>query len=163
MKVYKDVISGDELFSDSYPVKVIDDVVYEVEGKFVNKVEGGDYGIGGEEGETFDAQQVRVINVVDASRLQQTSFDKKSYMAHIKAYMKAVKEKLDQDNPSRVAAFQTGAQNYVKKMLGNFDEYQFYTGESMNPDGSVVLLFYRPDGITPVFHVWKDGVIEEKF
>ncbi len=33
MKVYLDVFTGDELCSDSYPMKVVDDVYYEVEGK----------------------------------------------------------------------------------------------------------------------------------
>jgi hypothetical protein len=33
MKVYIDVFTGDELCSDSYPMKVVDDVYYEFEGK----------------------------------------------------------------------------------------------------------------------------------
>ncbi|CAM2730542.1 unnamed protein product, partial [Rotaria socialis] len=40
MKVFIDVFTGDELCSDSYPMKVIDDVYYEVEGK--NIVESND-------------------------------------------------------------------------------------------------------------------------
>ena len=43
-----------------------------------------------------------------------------------------------------VKAFQTGAQKYVKeKLLPNFKDYEFYTGESMNPDGMIALLNYR--------------------
>ncbi len=33
MKIFFDVFTGDELCSDSYPMKVVDDVYYEVEGK----------------------------------------------------------------------------------------------------------------------------------
>merc|ERR1712076_171237 len=33
MKIYKDVFSGDELFSDTYPMKLVDDCMYEVYGK----------------------------------------------------------------------------------------------------------------------------------
>jgi len=33
MKIYKDVFSGDELFSDTYPMKLVDDCIYEVYGK----------------------------------------------------------------------------------------------------------------------------------
>ena len=33
MKIFLDVFTGDELCSDSYPMKVVDDVYYEVEGK----------------------------------------------------------------------------------------------------------------------------------
>lgn len=33
MIVYKDVITGDEILSDAYPMTVVDDVVYEVQAK----------------------------------------------------------------------------------------------------------------------------------
>ena len=33
MKIYFDVFTGDELGSDSYPTKLVDDLYYEVEGK----------------------------------------------------------------------------------------------------------------------------------
>ena len=35
------------------------------------------------------------------------------------------------------------------RVLGNFKDYEFYTGESMNPDGMIALLNYREDGSTP--------------
>jgi hypothetical protein len=40
MIIYMDVFTGDELCSDSYPMKVVDDLYYEVEGKvrrFISK------------------------------------------------------------------------------------------------------------------------------
>ncbi len=33
MIIYTDIVSKDELFSDAYPIKLIDDLYYEVEGK----------------------------------------------------------------------------------------------------------------------------------
>jgi hypothetical protein len=33
MKIFFDVFTGDELSSDSYPIKLVDDIYYEVEGK----------------------------------------------------------------------------------------------------------------------------------
>lgn len=52
-------------------------------------------------------------------------------------YMKAVKAKLTEKNasPETITAFEKGAQAYAKKIVGNFKDYDFYTGESMNPDG----------------------------
>lgn len=44
------------------------------------------------------------------------------------------------------------------RVLGGFKDYEFYTGESMNPDGMIALLNYRPDGTTPFFTFWKDGL-----
>lgn len=53
-------------------------------------------------------------------------------------YMKAVKVALQEKNTpaETITAFEKGAQTYVKeKLLPNFKDFEFYTGESMNPDG----------------------------
>jgi len=170
MKVFKDVFSGDEITSDSYPHKIVDNMMLEFEGKFIVKDTGGDYGISsnaGEEGEEGDgvegSQQVKVINIVDSGRLVETQFDKKSYITYIKGYMKRLKEKLEETNKARVAGFQSEAQVFVKKILTDFDNYQFYMTESMSDQGMVILSYYKPDDqMTPFFLIWKDGVVEEK-
>lgn len=53
-------------------------------------------------------------------------------------YMKAVKAALQEagKDEAEVKAFEQGAQKFVKeKILANFKDWEFYTGESMNPDG----------------------------
>jgi len=87
--------------------------------------------------------------VVNSFRLAETQFDKKSYMVYLKGYMKAVKAKLAETNPERIPVFEKQAAAFAKKVLGSFSDYEFYTGESMNPDGMVALLNYREDGVTP--------------
>lgn len=76
--------------------------------------------------------------------------------------MKVLKKHLEANDPSRVDIFTKGIQPVVKKIVSNFGDYQFFTGESMDPDGMVVLMNYREDGITPYFIVFKDGCKEEK-
>jgi hypothetical protein len=79
--------------------------------------------------------------------------------------MKAVKSALNEKNADAetITAFEKGAQTYVKNtLLPNFKDFEFYTGESMNPDGMVVLLNYREDGVTPYVTIWKHGVTEMK-
>jgi hypothetical protein len=51
--------------------------------------------------------------------------------------MKKVKEAMKAKGASddEVAAFQTGAGAYAKKIIGNFKDYDFFVGESMDPDG----------------------------
>ena len=66
--------------------------------------------------------------------------------------MKAVKSHLQESKPDRVEAFEKGAQAFAKKIVTNFKDYEFYTGENMNPDGMVALLNYREDGITRTSH-----------
>ncbi|KAL9555239.1 Translationally-controlled tumor protein [Mucor bainieri] len=167
MLLYKDILTGDELFSDAYPIKEIDDVAYEVDCKMITISE-GDIDIGanpsaeGGDDEGADSTVETVNNVVYSFRLTPSSFDKKTYMGYIKGYMKALKSKLNETNPERVAIFEKNATTLVKKILGNFKDYEFYVGESMDPDGMVALLNYREDGVTPFFTFFKDGLKEEK-
>lgn len=39
-----------------------------------------------------------------------------------------------------VKDFQAKANGFAKKIIGNFKDYEFYIGESMNPDGMYVVL-----------------------
>jgi len=57
--------------------------------------------------------------------------------------MKAIKTKLQEQNPDRVATFETKANTLAKQIVSNFKNFDFYTGEAMNPEGMVALLNYR--------------------
>jgi len=164
MKIFKEVFTNDEIGSDSYPMKTVE-CVYEFEGKFVNKETGGNFDIGANdvEGcEQYENSQVKVINFVEACRLQKIEFSKKDYVTYIKGYMKKLKSHLEEKNKERVAAFQTEAQNFVKKIITDFDKYEFYSGESCDPEAMVILSFYGEDQTTPYFYLWKDGLIGEQ-
>jgi hypothetical protein len=115
--------------------------------------------------EGVDDAAVKVNNIVHSFRLQSTTFDKKSYLTYLKGYMKSVKAKLQEKGKDAdvITAFEKGAQAYVKeKLLPNFKDFEFYTGESMDPDGMIILLNYREDGTTPYIIVWKHGLDEMK-
>jgi len=79
-------------------------------------------------------------------------------------YMKSVKEALKSKgaDEAEIKDFETKAQGFAKKIIANFKDYEFFTGESMNPDGMIVLLNYREDGVTPFVTVWKHGLTEMK-
>lgn len=99
-----------------------------------------------------------VNSVVYSMRLQPTSFDKKTYLTYLKGYMKKVKAHLTEKDPSRVGAFEKAAQGYAKKIVANFKDWEFYTGDTMDPEAMVVLLNYREDGTTPYLVYFKDGL-----
>jgi len=170
MIIYKDIISNDELFSDTYPMTLIDDVIFRVVGKTVTESAGDfDAAIGAnpsaeEASEGVDESSVSGCNVVLANRLVETAFDKKGYMVYIKDYMKKIKERLTKENPDRAKIFQDNIQGQVKKIVGEFKEYQFFLGESMNADGMVVLMKWEEiDGNeAPCLYFFKDGLLEEK-
>uniref|UniRef100_A0A4W5PZY6 Translationally-controlled tumor protein homolog n=1 Tax=Hucho hucho TaxID=62062 RepID=A0A4W5PZY6_9TELE len=159
MIIYKDIITGDELFTEVYKItEVCDGMLYEVQGKLTSRSEDVDGALiganasaeGGDEGS--EASTVSGVDIVLNSKLQETSaYNKKAYQSYIKGYMKAVKAKLEEQDSKRVQAFMAGAPAAVKMILGNLDKYQFFTGESMNCDGAIGLLDYREDGVTPFF------------
>jgi hypothetical protein len=99
--------------------------------------------------------------------------------------MKKVKEAMKNKGASddEIKEFEKGASGFAKKIVGNFKDYEFLIGESMDPDGMyvatpllsnylnvllisffyrVILLNYREDGITPYVTVWKHGLSEMK-
>ncbi|KAG2086223.1 translationally-controlled tumor protein [Suillus discolor] len=164
MLLYEDVISGDEMFSDAFPMKEVDGIAYEVDCQMITLKEGNvDIGANAsaeEQEETLEDGAITVNNIAHSFRLQATAYDKKAYLSHLKAYMKAVADKLK--DPSVVDEFKTKANVFAKKIIGNFKDYEFYTGENMNADGMVALLNYREDGVTPYFTFWKHGLKEVK-
>lgn len=167
MLLYQDILSDDEICSDAYPLKEVDGIVYEVDCQTITVKPGADIDIGAnpsaeETAEALEDGAEQVNNVVYSFRLEKTSFDKKGYLTYLKGYMKAVKAKLQETKPDRVEAFEKGAAAYAKKIVANFKDFEFYTGASMNPEGIVLLLNYREDGITPYFTIWKDGLKEIK-
>ncbi|KAI4254814.1 MAG: hypothetical protein L6R42_007031 [Xanthoria sp. 1 TBL-2021] len=178
MIIYKDIVTGDEIISDTYNLIDKDDAVYEVDCKMVTR--GGEsFDIGAnpsaeEADEGTDESSKQVIDVVDGFRLNYLGDEasktrafptKKEYMGQLKTYMKEVVAKLKEGgaDEEKIKAFQTGAQNYYTKHIApNFKDFDFYVGESMDPDGMVMLLNYREDGITPYMTIWKGGLTAMK-
>ncbi|EDW59431.1 translationally-controlled tumor protein homolog [Drosophila virilis] len=171
MKIYKDIITGDEMFADTYKMKLVDEVIYEVYGKLVSRSQ-GDISIEGfnpsaeEQDEGTDACVETGVDVVLNHRLQESfAFgDKKSYTLYLKDYMKKVLEKLQEKSPDQVDVFKTNMNKAMKDILGRFKELQFFTGESMDVDGMVAMCEYRDINgeSVPVFMFFKHGLEEEK-
>ncbi|OCK95853.1 translationally controlled tumor-associated [Cenococcum geophilum 1.58] len=168
MIIYKDLITGDEIISDSYNLKEIDGVAYEADCKKIT-IGNENINIGAnpsaeEAEEGIEDNAETVIDVVHSFRLNETNFDKKTYLSHLKTYMKKVKEAMKEKGASddEIKEFEKGASTFAKKIVGNFKDYEFLIGESMDPDGMVILLNYREDGITPYVTVWKHGLSEMK-
>merc|ERR1712227_997614 len=143
MKIYKDVFSGDELFSDTYPIKVVDDCLYEVTGKHITRTEGdiqleganaSAEGADGDEG--ADASSVSGVDIILNHRLTETGFGSKKDI-----------------------------NNVMKELLGKFKDLQFFTGESMDSDAMILILGYKEvDGEErPILMAFKHGISEEKY
>ncbi|KAL2468608.1 Translationally-controlled tumor protein-like protein [Forsythia ovata] len=167
MLVYQDLLSGDELLSDSFPYKEIENgMLWEVEGKWV--VQGAiDVNIGANpsaegagEDEGVDDQVAKVVDIVDTFRLQeQPAFDKKQFVAYVKKYIKNLTPKLETEKQE---LFKKHIEGATKFLLPKLKDLQFFVGESMHDDGTIVFAYYKDGATDPTFLYFAYGLKEVK-
>merc|ERR1712150_412953 len=173
MKIYKDVFSGDELFSDTYPMKLVDDCIYEVYGKHETRTEGEiqlDGANASAEGEDADGgadpNSVSGIDAVLNHRLTESGFgSKKDYTVYLKDYMKKIVTYLESNGRGdEVDTFKKNINGYMKDVLGRFKDLQFFVGESMDNDAMIMIMDYKDyqGEERPFLIAFKHGLEEEK-
>lgn len=176
MKIYKDLISSDEVLSDAFPFDVIaDGTVYKVKAKLTTEtttvddalIGGNASAEGVDAGEAADGSSQSGINVVLIHRLTEFGYkDKKQFQNALKAYMKKVKEILVEKGTSdeELKKFQDGITAYAKStIMPNFKEYQFFFGENSALRGfDCMPILVEWDGETPYLYYFKHGLEEEK-
>ena len=173
MRIYKDMITGDEMFTDSSKINLVDDCLYEVVCQHVVRKEGEILLDGAnpsaEEGDEGTDEHVESgLDLVLNQRLVETAFNKADYMNYLKTYTKTLADKWKEEGftEEQMADAKAKITEAVKKIRPKLSDCSFYMGESANPDGMVALLDYRenPDGQgeTAYMLFFKHGVIEEK-
>ncbi|KAE8346987.1 Translationally-controlled tumor protein [Aspergillus arachidicola] len=162
MRIFYDIISNSQMFSDAFPMREVDDIVYEVDCKLIQMKLGADVDIGAhpstEEQDEEPEETVGVNDVAHSFSLHMIPFDKRTYRMHLANYMKAIKSHLQETDPGRVQEFEKKSNVYAKKILDNLSSFEFYVGTSWDSDSMIALLNYREDGVTPFFTFWKDGL-----
>merc|ERR1739846_107129 len=136
MKIYEDVFTGDEMFSDTYPIKLVENCLWELTGKHISRtqddiqLEGSDASAE-EADEGTDAASESGLDIVLNHRLCETGFgSKKDYTTYLKDYMKKVVKYLEEnDRTSEVDTFKKNINGVMKDLLGKFKDLQFFTGE----------------------------------
>ena len=174
MKIFKDVITGDEMLSDTFQMTVeYEEAIYRVPSKSRKKgglvVDIPNNDEEGGEGEAPDEGPAEmVLDVIDNAQLKQVNMSKKEFMAYIKDYFKKVIVYLEENGKKdRVEGFKKGAQAFIKFIVPKFDEIELYTGANgENDDGEIVggicISFWEDDSAPgPIFFFFKDGLIEE--
>ncbi|KAL4915906.1 TCTP family protein [Aspergillus aurantiobrunneus] len=178
MIIYKDIISGDEVLSDTYNIKVVDKVFYQCDCKKYLKKKNEDFELeganpsaeGGADDEGAEGGEVMVHDIEDQFRLHWLKAEegmkpsKDAFKAHLKTYMKKVLTKLTEKGAPKetIDEFKENAPAAVKKILGNYDNYDVLMGQSMDGDAMHVLIDFREDGVTPFATLWKHGLEEMK-
>ncbi|CAI4226962.1 unnamed protein product [Auanema sp. JU1783] len=178
MLIFIDAFTGDELSSDSFPMKLVDDLVYEFKGKHVVRKE-GDIVLAGanpsaeEEDEGSDEHVERGIDIVLNHKLVEMNIyeDASMFKSYIKGFMKKVIEHMEKEGkPAEdVTAFKTKIQKWVVSLLAKdrFKTLQFFIGEKASEGaegGQVAIIEYRDEDGTevPTLLLIKEAIIVEK-
>lgn len=175
MIIYKDIITQDELFTDSNKLKLVEDCLYEVTCTHVTRRQGEIVLAGANPSAEDDGADMGTddntesgLDLVLNQKLQVTSFDKASFRTYLKTYTKSLQEKwkAKELSPEQLEEYKNKFTNAVKLVLPKLGDVEFYIGESCNPDGMVALLEYRdkPDGSgeEAIMIFFKHGLEAEK-
>merc|ERR1711944_134529 len=171
MKIYEDVFSGDEMFSDTYPIKLVHDCLWEVTGKHISRTQdeiqlAGANASAEEADEGTDAASESGVDVILNHQLVETGFgSKKDFTTYLKDYMKKVVKYLEENKrDGEVEDFKKNISAVMKDLLGSFEDLQFFTGESMDPDAMICMCLYKEvnGSERPVLMFFKHGLEEEK-
>jgi len=175
MIIFRDVISGDEMFSDAFDFDPTfkDGAFYKVKVKKVMKggtqLDGAAFGFNASE-EAPDDDAVddsgveQVWDVADSHQLQDTlPYDKKGFTGYSKTYAKAVLAALEEkgltDQANEFKAKAGPAVKWLKTCIGDFD---LFTGESQNFEGSLAYLNFEENGVDAYMLFFKQALFEEK-
>merc|ERR1712119_74918 len=146
--------------------------MYEVYGKHITRALGTDIQLAGSNASAEEADEGTEeatesgVDLILNHRLVETGFGKKAgYMTYLKDYMKKVVNYLSDNNKAdQVDSFKKNINGVMKGLLGKFNDLQFFTGESMNPTGMIILVEYKEVNgeERPVVMFFKHGLEEEK-
>ena len=162
MLLYIDVFTGDEVGSDAFPVEEIGGgVALEFTASKIT-VDGGAGFAAGDDDDLDDAAK-EVFNIIHANNLKETFFsDKKEFKTIMKDYVKRLKVWMDENKPDEVADWMKAVGPYMKSVFKSFDEYTFYTGESQDPEGMLILCKWSADGMSCNFIYMKAGLRSQR-
>merc|ERR1712045_524197 len=167
MKIYEDVFTGDEMFSDTYPIKLVENCLWELTGKHISRTQDdiqleGSNASAEEADEGTDAASESGVDIVLNHRLVETGFSaKKDFTVYLKDYMKKVIKYLEEnERGGEVEDFKKNINSVMKTLVGKFKDLAFYSGESMDPDAMICMCEYKEVNgeERPVLMFFKHGL-----
>ena len=150
MRIYKCRFTGDELFSDSFPFKLVDGVLFEITLSLMDKRDPLDPSI-----------TEQVLDVIDSYGLWEISMKKSEFVAYFKKYVKRIKTRLTKEEPDRVPEFTANVTKQFQRILGMWKDVQLYMGSSNDSENGALGILYWDDQ-TPRLCFFKDGLIAQK-
>ncbi|KAI9845928.1 MAG: hypothetical protein M1837_004464 [Sclerophora amabilis] len=180
MIIYKDLLTGDEIISDTYKIKEVDEVIWEVDTKSVPLNDDLDINIGANASEDPNlpeeekglasggggGEQIETAyEIVKAFQLEDAGpYDKAMYKKHLKEYIERLKKHFieHEDDKEKIRTFLAGAAKQSKRLLGIVGNCELFKGQTDDESSMRVLIDFREDGVTPYAIIWKHGLQEMK-
>uniref|UniRef100_A0A6G1S4R0 Translationally-controlled tumor protein homolog n=1 Tax=Aceria tosichella TaxID=561515 RepID=A0A6G1S4R0_9ACAR len=179
MLIFKDAFTDDELASDSFPMKLVDNLVFEFKGKHVVRKEGEVVLAGSNpsaeenDDEGSDEHVERGIDIVLNHKLMEMNCyeDPSIFKNYIKGFMKKVIDLMEKNGKakSEVDEFKKKIQAFVVSLLDKkrWKTLQFFIGERAAEGaegGQVAIIEYREvDGEEiPTLLLIKEAIVQQK-
>ena len=141
MRLYESPVNHDEMISDAYPSKKNEEAGALVfEARYIDKLAD----------EENPESKYQVIDIVENFNLQPLDLKKAGFMAWAKQFMPMRKKQLEESDPSKVEQFMAEAKKFVTYIATHFADFEFYMGQSGDPDD--YLMFGTQEGDKPVFY-----------
>jgi len=182
MIIYKDLVYENELFTDAYRPKLMDDGsdCFTWTSKQVTRKEGqiDDSLIGGNASaeEAAEDTEVAVKSGFDFEldgnlEKQENWSGKKDFQGWFKIYAKKVITKLEATNADKVGDVKASAKKFMEKVLEFFKDKKdldFYSGPGNDDEdlgmvtGNIIVLLWNDDGMSGTAFCWAGGLKQEK-
>ena len=178
--IYVSFFTGEDVFTDSFKIEVIDDLLYKVHGKYKFEDMGvSDAAIGGNKSEENPNEEttddrVLVLDIVQASKLEVTPDleSKKDYKGAMKTYIGKLMKTVKENNPDKLPLYKAKAQELLLDLLKDHDKVTIYytSGDCLDKEGMPIIVVddeLRDSGPkagdTFKLYAWIDGLKEEKY
>lgn len=139
MIVYKDILSGDVLFTDEHKPDKVNSSAYQI--KCADKTVYSDSTDA--EGEDRDIEWTG-LNIIGDCGLVATGRSKKDMMQYFQEYFKTLKTKLGLTQ-EQTEQFDADAEAFEKTILRRYRHYQLFLGDSCDIEGTYVFLEHKED------------------
>lgn len=181
MKLFRDVVTNCEVFSDAFKIDIVDDAYYVIHGKIVaqsNDID--DSKIGGNKSEEagsddVDSSTTIACDLITSFQLDETVsvVSKKDVKEKVSDYGKKLAKHLkEQGEEDKVDAAKSTLLTFLKFVRENHDKFKYYAGQGDGFDVDGVLLALEtinedPDkgdqvGDSCKLYCPKAGLVEEK-
>jgi hypothetical protein len=142
MKLWESPVNQDEMINDAYPSVAKPEAGCLVfEGRYVDK----------SVDEDNPSAKVSVVDVVENFNLvPYPDLKKTAFVGWAKQFMPKRRAQLASSNPGRIDQFMADAKKFASYLTAHFAEFEFYMGQSGDPDDYLMAMTTEND--KPVFY-----------